>query len=38
MLDLRQVFPVTDFLRNHEELISRVTQARKPIVLTGKGS
>ena len=37
MLDLRQVFSVTDFLRNHKELIARVTEARKPLVLTVKG-
>jgi len=37
MLDLRQVFSVTDFLRNHKELIARVTENRKPVVLTVKG-
>lgn len=37
MLDLRQVFTLTDFLRNHKELVKRVTEARKPIVLTVKG-
>ena len=37
MLDLRQVFSVTDFLRNHKELITRVTETRKPVVLTVKG-
>jgi len=37
MLDLRQVFSVTDFLRNHKELIARVTETRKPVVLTVKG-
>jgi prevent-host-death family protein len=37
MLDLRQVFTVTDFLRNHKELISRVTETKKPVVLTVKG-
>lgn len=37
MLDLRQVFSVTDFLRNHKELIARVTETRKPMVLTVKG-
>ena len=37
MLDLRQVFSVTDFLRNHKELSARVTETRKPVVLTVKG-
>ena len=37
MLDLRQVFSLTDFLRNHKELVSRVTETKKPVVLTVKG-
>jgi len=37
MLDLRQVFSVTDFLRNHKELIARVTETKRPVVLTVKG-
>ena len=37
MLDLRQVLSVTDFLRHHKELIARVTETRKPVVLTVKG-
>lgn len=37
MLDLRKVFSVTDCLRNHKELIVRVTETRKPVVLTVKG-
>ncbi len=37
MLDLRQVFSVTDFLRNHKELIARVSETKKPVVLTVKG-
>jgi len=37
MLDLRQVFSVTDFLRNHKELIARVTETKKAVVLTVKG-
>lgn len=32
MLDLRQVFSLTDFLRNHKELISRFTETRKPVM------
>jgi hypothetical protein len=30
MLDLRQVFSLTDFLRNHKELVSRVTETINP--------
>ena len=37
MLDFRQVFSVTDFLRNHKELIARVTETKRPVVLTVKG-
>ncbi len=37
MLDLRQVFTLTDFLRNHKDLVARVTESRKPVVLTVKG-
>ena len=37
MLDLREVFSLTDFLRNHRELVSRLTESRKPLVLTVKG-
>lgn len=37
MLDLRQVLSVTDFLRNHKELIARVTETKKAVVLTVKG-
>lgn len=37
MLDLRQVFTLTDFLRNHKEMVARLAEARKPIVLTVKG-
>lgn len=37
MLDLREVFSVTDFLRNHREHIARLQASRKPIVLTVKG-
>lgn len=37
MLDLRQVYSVTEFLRNHKELIARVTETKKPVVLTVKG-
>lgn len=37
MLDLRKVFSVTDFLRNHKEHIARVTETGKPVVLTVKG-
>jgi prevent-host-death family protein len=37
MLDLRQVFSLTDFLRNHKEMVARLTETRKPVVLTVKG-
>jgi prevent-host-death family protein len=37
MLDLRQVFSLTDFLRHHKEHIGRLTESRKPTVLTVKG-
>lgn len=37
MLDLREVFSVTDFLRNHREHIARLQESGKPFVLTVKG-
>jgi prevent-host-death family protein len=37
MINLRQGFSVTDLWRNHKELIARVSEARKPVVLTVKG-
>lgn len=37
MLDLREVFSVTDFLRNHREHIARLQDSGKPVVLTVKG-
>jgi prevent-host-death family protein len=37
MLDLRQVFSLTDFLRNHKEMVARLTGTHKPVVLTIKG-
>ena len=37
MLDLREVFSVTDFLRNHRQHIARLQDTQKPIVLTVKG-
>lgn len=37
MLDLRQVFSLTDFLRNHKDMVARVTETHKPVVLTVKG-
>jgi hypothetical protein len=37
MLDLRQVFSLTDFLRNHKEHVARLVSTRKPVVLTVKG-
>lgn len=37
MLDLRQVFSLTDFLRNHKDMVARVNETHKPVVLTVKG-
>ena len=37
MLDLRQVFSLTNFLRNHKDLVAKATTTRKPMVLTIKG-
>jgi prevent-host-death family protein len=37
MLDLRQVFSLTDFLRNHKEMVARLTETHKPVVLTVNG-
>lgn len=37
MLNLRQVFSLTDFLRNHKEMVARVTETHEPVVLTVKG-
>lgn len=36
MLDLRQVFSQTDFLRSHKEMVARLTETHKPVVLTVK--
>ncbi|MBS1724657.1 MAG: type II toxin-antitoxin system Phd/YefM family antitoxin [Armatimonadetes bacterium] len=37
MLDLRDVFSLTDFLRNHKEHVARLAESGKPVVLTVKG-
>lgn len=37
MLDLRQVFSLTDFLRHHKDHVARLELSRKPVVLTIKG-
>ncbi len=37
MLDLRQVYSLTDFLRHHKDLVAKVTESLKPVVLTAKG-
>lgn len=37
MLDLREVFSLTDFLRNHKSHIARLLESKKPVVLTVKG-
>lgn len=37
MLDLRQVFSLTDFLRNHKSMVAMINASVGPIVLTVKG-
>jgi len=37
MLDLRRMFSMTEFLRNHREMVAMVAEARQPVVLTVKG-
>lgn len=37
MLDLRQVFSLTDFLRHHKDHVARLEETGKPVVLTVKG-
>jgi len=37
MLDLRHVYSLTDFLRNHKEHIARLSESKAPVVLTVKG-
>jgi prevent-host-death family protein len=37
MLDLRQVFSLTDFLRHHKDHVARLESSHKPVVLTVKG-
>lgn len=37
MLDLRQVFSLTDFLRHHKDHVVRLEETGKPVVLTVKG-
>lgn len=37
MLDLRQVFSLTDFLRHHKDHVARLEESHKPVVLTVKG-
>lgn len=37
MLDLRRVFSMTEFLRNHREMVAMLAEARQPVVLTVKG-
>jgi prevent-host-death family protein len=37
MISLREVFSLTDFLRNHKEHVARLEKSGKPIVLTLKG-
>lgn len=37
MLDLRLVYSLTDFLRNHKQHIARLSQSKAPVVHTVKG-
>ena len=37
MVDLRDVFSLTDFLRNHKQHVTKLTRTGKPVVLTIKG-
>ncbi len=34
MLDIRQIHPLTDFLRNHKAHVARLKETRTPDVLT----
>ena len=36
-LDLAQIHPVTDFVRNYKSYLSRIKETRKPEVLTVNG-
>lgn len=37
MLDLREIFSLTDFLRNHKQHVAHLYESKNPIVLTVKG-
>lgn len=37
MLDARQIYPMTDFLRNHKSHVARLKETRKPEILTVNG-
>ena len=37
MLDTRHIHPLTDFLRNHKEHITRLKETKRPEVLTVNG-
>jgi PHD/YefM family antitoxin component YafN of YafNO toxin-antitoxin module len=37
MLDVRQIYPLTDFLRNHKKHLNRIKKTRTPEVLTVNG-
>lgn len=37
LIDLRQVFSLTDFLRHHRQHIDRLTESGRPSVLTANG-
>jgi PHD/YefM family antitoxin component YafN of YafNO toxin-antitoxin module len=37
MLDTRQIYPLTDFLRNHKKHIARIEKMKSPAILTVNG-
>ncbi|MEI7578354.1 MAG: type II toxin-antitoxin system prevent-host-death family antitoxin [Armatimonadota bacterium] len=37
MVDLRQVFSLTDFLRHHKDHVARLGASKKPVILTVNG-
>ncbi len=38
MLDLHQVFSPTDLVSNQKEMVARLSDTRKPVVLSVKGN
>lgn len=37
VLDLREIFSLTDFLRNHKQHVAHLFESKSPVVLTVKG-